>query len=134
MEIMLISLFIAVLLPILAKGPLAVAQRKTGRYDNRNPRTQQANLAGFGARAKAAHENSFEALILFTPGVLAVVALNAVTESAQYAAMLFVAARIVYLIMYWLDQHIMRSLAWFLGYGASLFLIFDAVLQAQAAA
>lgn len=134
MEIMLISLFVAVLLPILAKIPLAVAQRKTGRYDNRNPRTQQASLAGFGARAKAAHENSFEALILFTPGVLAVVALNAATGSAQSAAILFVIARVIYLMMYWLDVHIVRSLAWILGYGASLFLILEAVLQAQAAA
>lgn len=129
---MLISLFIAVLLPILAKVPLAIAQIKTGRYDNRNPRAQQASLAGFGARAKAAHENSFEALILFTPGVLAVVALNVPTEPAQYAAILFVFSRIVYLMMYWIDQHIVRSIAWALGYFASLFLIWEAMVHTAA--
>lgn len=129
METMLIALFIAVLLPILAKVPLAIAQIKTGRYDNRNPRSQQASLSGFGARAKAAHENSFEALILFTPGVLVIVALNVATELAQYAAILFVFARIVYLLMYWIDQHIMRSIAWALGYGASLFLVWEAMVR-----
>lgn len=132
METMLIALFIAVLLPILAKVPLAIAQVKTGRYDNRNPRAQQASLAGFGARAKAAHENSFEALILFTPGALTIMALNLPTEAAQYAAILFVFARIVYLLMYWIDQHIMRSVAWALGYGASLFLIWEAMTRAAA--
>lgn len=129
METLLISLFIAVLLPILSKVPLAIAQIKTGRYDNRNPRAQQAGLSGFGARTKAAHENSFEALILFTPGVLAIVAMNVATEKAQYAAILFVFARIVYLLMYWIDQHIARSIAWALGYGASLFLIWEAMVQ-----
>ena len=123
------SLFIAVILPIVAKIPLAFAQVKSGGYDNRNPRGQQATLTGFGARAKAAHENSFEALILFTPGVIAVMVLNVPSIMVQYTAMVFIVARIVYLIMYWIDQHLLRSIAWGIGYGASLYLIWQAIIQ-----
>ena len=35
-------LFIAMLLPFLAKAPLAAAMQKAGGYDNHNPRAQQA--------------------------------------------------------------------------------------------
>ena len=54
MTIIIICLFIATLMPILAKAPLALAMNKAGGYDNRNPREQQKSLSGFGARANAA--------------------------------------------------------------------------------
>lgn len=64
MHTLLTCLFIAMLLPYLAKGPVAWAMVKAGGYDNHHPRTQQAQLTGFGARALAGHQNAFESLLI----------------------------------------------------------------------
>ncbi|MFT4937586.1 MAG: putative MAPEG superfamily protein [Paraglaciecola sp.] len=129
MTTILICLFIATIMPILAKAPLALAMNKEkGGYNNRNPREQQDKLVGFGARAKAAHENSFEALIMFTPGALAIIATNSTSSMAEYFAMAFVAARIAYLLAYWFDLHVIRSAFWGIGFFASLGLLWLAIL------
>ncbi|MBE1298712.1 MAG: MAPEG family protein [Alteromonadaceae bacterium] len=127
MEVILISLFIAALMPLLAKAPLAYAMFKEGRYDNRNPREQQDRLSGFGARAKAAHYNCFEALALYTPGALAVVAVNAATDLMQYYAIAFVFARLCYLFMYWFDIDKLRSLFWIVGCVISFLMLWHAM-------
>ena len=41
-----------------------------GRYDNQTP-SQQAELDGWGARARAAHYNTLEAFPIFATGFLA---------------------------------------------------------------
>ena len=129
MTILLICLFLATLMPILAKAPLAWAMsREKGGYDNHLPREQQKNLTGFGARAKAAHENSFEALLMFTPGVLAVIASQSAGHVAEYLAMVFIVARAVYLLAYWWDVHLLRSSAWGIGFICSLALIWQAMV------
>jgi len=96
-------------------------------YDNRNPRQQQDRLEGFGARCKAAHYNSFEALIMYIPGALAVVAVDGVSAMTEYYAMGFVFARFCYLLMYWLDQHVLRSLFWTVGFVLSLMMLWQAM-------
>lgn len=61
----------------LSKGPVAMAMNKLGGYDNRNPRAQQAELTGWGARATAAHANGFEAFAPFgAPGKVWSILLN----------------------------------------------------------
>lgn len=132
METILISLFIATLMPILAKAPLAYAMTKSGGYNNRYPRSQQEQLTGFGARAKAAHENSFEALLMYIPGALAVIALDVPTEWAQYCAIAFVFSRFMYLMMYWIDQHWFRSAFWGIGFLSSLAILWEAMVQVAA--
>jgi uncharacterized MAPEG superfamily protein len=128
MTIVIICLFIATFMPILAKAPLAIAMNKIkGGYDNRNPREQQNTLSGFGARAKAAHENCFEALIMFTPGSLAVIATNSAGHLAEYFAIVFVAARLAYLFAYYFDKHVLRSIFWGIGFISSLSLIWLAI-------
>ena len=130
MYIVLISLFIATLLPILAKAPLAFEMNKLKAYNNRYPREQQDKLEGFGARCKAAHYNSFEALTLYTPGALAVVAMDAVTPMTEYYAIGFVIARLCYLAMYWIDQHVLRSTSWVAGFILSLLILWQALMAA----
>lgn len=127
MSIILICLLIATLMPIVAKAPLAYAMAQLDGYDNRHPRIQQEQLTGFGARAKAAHENSFEALILFTPGALACVLTNTTGGMAESFAIGFVLARVVYLLSYWFDWHILRSSFWSVGFLASVALLYLAV-------
>jgi uncharacterized MAPEG superfamily protein len=128
MTIILICLLIATLMPILAKGPLSMAMSKEpGGYDNRHPREQQKKLSGFGARAMAAHENCFEALIMFTPGALAVIATGATGYLAQNLAMVFIVARMGYLLAYWFNVHTLRSVLWAVGFICSLSLIWIAI-------
>ena len=128
MTTLIICLAIATAMPILFKAPLAFAMNQLGGcYDNRHPRAQQSQLSGFGARAKAVHENSFEALIMFAPGALTAIATNQVGNIAQYLAITFVIARFAYALSYWFDVHILRSSVWFIGFGCSLGLFFVAL-------
>ncbi len=116
MTTLLVCLFIVLLIPYLAKLPLGKAMNKLGGYDNHNPRTQQAKLEGFGARALAAHQNSFEALSVFSAVILAAIATQHTTFFVQVLAIVYVVSRVGYHIFYLMDLATFRSLAWFLGY------------------
>ncbi len=120
---LLTCLLIATLMPILAKYPLMMAQHRAGGYDNHLPRVQQKKLEGFGARAQAAHENSFEALILFTPGALTVLATQQPSAFTNALAGIFIVARICYLFCYWYDKATLRSTCWGIGFLASVLLL-----------
>ena len=76
MNTLIVCAIIAALLPYLAKAPVAIAMNKLDGYDNRHPRAQQSKLTGFGARALAAHQNSFESLLIFTIALVVVFASN----------------------------------------------------------
>lgn len=110
-------------LVLLTKIPVAKAQAEVGKgkYDNRDPRSQQAQLTGWGKRALAAHQNTFEAITIFTPGVL--ISHFARPEQAGYAAALavtVVVARYLYPILYIADVHLVRSLVWGVGFFCSI--------------
>lgn len=112
MTILIWCLFIAALLPFLAKAPVAVAMNKLGGYDNNHPRDQQSKLTGFGARALAAHQNAFESLIIFVPAVLVAIATNTATDTVQYLAIAHVTARVAYNILYLMNIGLLRSVVW----------------------
>jgi uncharacterized MAPEG superfamily protein len=112
---LLFTLIIAMLLPYLAKAPLAFAMHKSGGYNNHNPRAQQAALQGFGQRANAAHYNSFEALLIYACAVFTAVGLNAVDETTVMLGWVFIGSRLAYLTCYWLDIATVRSLVWLVG-------------------
>ena len=117
MFVIIICVAIVVFMPLLAKVPLAISMAKQGGYDNKHPRTQQSQLSGLGARAHAAHLNSYEAICYFAPTVLLVLALD---EHTVYTAQLcigFVIARLIYLGCYWANWHILRSTAWAVSMG-----------------
>lgn len=120
-------LFIAVLLPYIAKIPLAIAMNKAGGYDNNHPREQQANLTGFGARALAAHQNAFESLIIFSAAVLLAVATNTTGETIQLLAMVHIGARIIYNVLYLINIGVLRSLSWVVAIGCSFSIIWQCV-------
>jgi uncharacterized MAPEG superfamily protein len=119
MATLLICLLIAILLPYLAKGPVAVAMAKQG-YDNHHPRTQQAQLTGVGARAVAGHQNAFESLLIFGLSALTVIALGKVSDVVALLAIVHVLARVAYHILYLMDKSTLRSLSWFVGILCSL--------------
>ncbi len=123
MAVMLICLLITMVMPMLAKAPVALAMNRLDGYDNRHPREQQARLTGFGARALAAHNNCFEALTYFAPAAIAVMALGAIDETAKWLAIIFVVCRVLYLIMYWMDLDKLRSTVWIVAFGCSITLV-----------
>lgn len=122
-------IFISALLIFIAKVPVAKAMKQEGgRYDNHDPRAQQARLKGFGARALAAHQNSFEMFPLFAVGVL----MAHVTQSSGWLvdvlAVVFVVSRVLYLLCYWADLHWQRSAVWIVGLMCSLLLMLTPAL------
>ncbi len=112
MIILIYCLFIALLLPYIAKIPVAIAMHQLNGYDNAHPRDQQAKLTGFGARALAAHQNAFESLIIFTPAVLLAISTQHLGTTVQYLAITHVVARILYNILYLANVGTLRSLVW----------------------
>lgn len=123
MVTLLICLLIIVVLPFIAKIPLAIAMNNDGGYDNHNPRQQQSRLTGFGARATAGHQNAFEAITIFAPCVLAVIIVGAITPTTEYLAVTFVVARVAYHIAYLVDKATLRSVFWVVSLFVSLSLL-----------
>lgn len=115
MNTLLICLYIACLLPYLSKLPLAYAMSQLGGYDNTHPRAQQSALKGFGQRALAAHQNSFEALIIFGLAILVVICTGHVSIWAKYYAIGFIIFRIAYHTLYLANFSTTRSIVWFCG-------------------
>lgn len=128
MIVILYCLLIAIVMPFLAKVPLGMAMHKEKGYDNAYPREQQNRLTGFGARANAAHYNCFEALACFSPAALAAIATNTQTEVAITSAVIFIVARVTYLVCYWANYHLLRSISWSVAMGATLVLFVQAML------
>ncbi len=123
MTTLLICLFIILILPYLAKLPLGFAMNKLGGYDNNTPRSQQAKLEGFGARALAAHQNSFEALSVFSAVILAAIATQHTGFLVQILAVVYVVSRIIYHVVYLMNLASLRSLIWFIGYLCCLIIL-----------
>ncbi|RJE77387.1 hypothetical protein BGP78_08560 [Pseudoalteromonas sp. MSK9-3] len=123
MTTLLICALVAVLLPYLAKLPVAIEMNKLGGYDNRHPRAQQAKLEGFGARALAAHQNSFESLIVFSVALAVVLGSNNVNAVTEYLAITHIIARILYCVFYYINIDKLRSLVWLVGIGSAVGMI-----------
>jgi uncharacterized MAPEG superfamily protein len=123
MTLLLVCLFIVVLLPYLAKLPVGYAMNQLGGYDNSHPREQQAKLEGFGARALAVHQNSFEALAVFSAAILSAVATHNNSLLIQVLAIVYVLSRIIYHVLYLMNLATFRSIAWFVGYICCLVII-----------
>lgn len=112
MNTLILLTFIGALLPYLSKIPVAIAMHRNDGYDNCHPRQQQAQLTGFGARALAAHQNAFEALIIFGIAMSTAIATNTTTEEVVYLAIAHIIARVFYSVMYYLNINIVRSILW----------------------
>jgi uncharacterized MAPEG superfamily protein len=121
-------ILIAGILPV-----VTVAVAKWGRrdFDNAEPRQWMEKLQGLRRRADNAHRNHFEAFPFFAAGVLVAQQLNADQDSINMLAVTFIAARIVYTLLYLANRPTMRSITWVIGYIAviGLFLLpaFDGI-------
>jgi uncharacterized MAPEG superfamily protein len=114
-------LFVTCLLPYVW-GPISLVarQQQLGVIDNKNPRAQQAQLTGRGARALGAHKNAFEAIATFAPAVVVAHLAGALALWSARLAVGFLAARVAHGAFYLADLDVLRSLVWFVGLGCSV--------------
>lgn len=111
-----ICVALAFALVLLSKIPLWIAQHRLGRYDNKNPRTQQAKLSGWGARARAAHYNTIESVPPF--GIAVVIAHLAGLDErrATIMAIAFLVSRVIYMAAYLMNLDYLRTAVWSFGW------------------
>ncbi len=97
--------------------------QKEGKYDNHYPRAQQARLQGMGARAVAAHQNSFESLLVFATAALTAMATNHIGTTIQILAIIYIISRFIYCYFYLMDMASLRSAIWFIGFVSCLIIL-----------
>ena len=126
MTIPFFCIFLAFLLNMISKAPVALAMsRRPGGYDNKHPRDQEAALEGWGRRAFAAHLNGFEAFPAFAAAVVIAQISGADPVWSTRLAVAFIIARVLYTPLYIFDLDLLRSAVWTLGFMATcgLFLL-----------
>ena len=81
-------------------------------------------LSPWAQRAKKAHLNMVENLVLFAPAVLAyqLVTAGKPETAVGTAAMVFVISRVLHYVVYVAKVPVVRTLSFFGGYGATLFI------------
>jgi len=110
-------LLISMFLPIVCVG---ISKAGGQGYDNAQPRDWLARQEGFRARAVAAQQNSWEALIIFAIAVLVAHGVAGPLESVDQMAVAFVLARLAYIVAYVANWALFRSLVWLLGFFLSI--------------
>ena len=100
------------LFPYVAAG---IAKKGFEGYDNAMPRQWLSKQTGFRARANAAQANLFESLPLFFAAVIIAHIANAPQARIDLLALVFVTARVAYLICYVANWPTARSIVWLLG-------------------
>jgi len=118
LNIPILSLLFAGLLPLVPKIPMSLAIIRVGKgYDNSYPRDQQATLDGMGRRAVAAHNNSFEAFPLFAVGVLLALHTQVTSGLLEVYCAVWVLSRFAYVWLYVFNYPKWRTLM----YGVALY-------------
>ncbi len=85
------------------------------RYDNHNPRQWLSEQTGFRARGNAAQANSFEAFPFFAAGVIIATLAHADPALTDLLSVIFVVARVGYIVCYVADKATLRSVFWLVG-------------------
>ena len=87
-----------------------------------NPQDNEIPHSAWAERMKASHYNCVENMAVFGPLVVAVVVAGLSSEATVMAAMVFTLSRIAYVIIYTLGLPFLRTLAFLLGWLATLYL------------
>ena len=110
-------ILIAAVLPIVCAG---IAKAGFKRFDNNNPRDWLAAQDGFRRRANAAQGNSWEAFSIFAAAVLTAIQTGAPQDRVDALAVVFILARVAFIVCYVADRASIRTLVWTVGLVASL--------------
>lgn len=108
---------------------VAYARLKVG-YDIAAPRTMFDKLPPYAQRATWAHQNSFEAFMIFAAAALMAYVTGVNSSLAVGAAITFVAVRLLYSVFYIANVPIARSLMFVIGSICPAILIVLSLLEA----
>lgn len=106
----------AAILPILSAFPAKLSKD----FDNANPRDPAYWKSGFRARAAGAQANGFEAFPIFAVAVIVGLWQGGDAGWIDRLAGLFIGARLIYIFCYLSDRATPRSIAWAVGFLASI--------------
>jgi uncharacterized MAPEG superfamily protein len=107
----------AIFLPLIWVG---IAKANGTGYDNSKPREWLARQQGRAQRANWAQQNAYEAFPPFAAGVIIAHLTNTPQNVIDTLAVIFIVARIAHGILYINDKHMLRSLVWLVGFGATI--------------
>ena len=93
--------------------PFTLAAKWSRRFDNHKPREYLEATTGWQKRAHWAQLNSFEAFPAFAAAVIVNRIVLGPNAMADAIALAFIAARILYGLLYIADLAVLRSIAWF---------------------
>ncbi|ARV58453.1 MAPEG family protein [Nostocales cyanobacterium HT-58-2] len=131
MTIFLYSIAAASILIYLPFLVVAYARVRTG-YDISAPRAMFDKLPPYGQRAYWAHQNSFEAFMIFATAALMAYVTGVHSPLAVGVVIAFLMARLLYSIFYILNIPVLRSLMFGIGSLGSATLIVLSIIQATA--
>ncbi|AFJ03099.1 putative membrane protein [Methylophaga frappieri] len=124
-----VVLFIVSLLPMtLAIIGGYLRFRQFDQFDNHHPRQQQTKLSGLAARIYAAQQNAWESLIFYAVACLLAFISSIDLDTLSYAALLFLACRILHPVFYALNQASFRSLVFMVGWLANVYIAVRSLL------
>ena len=116
-------LLVAIVLPYVLTGVAAYFRNKQfGSIDNNHPRAQAAALKGAGARAWAAQQNAWEALVVFGLAVIVAHLAGADAGKSSLASVIFVSSRVLHAVFYISNVAPLRSLMFVVGTACCLWL------------
>ncbi|NMG10751.1 MAPEG family protein [Brasilonema sp. UFV-L1] len=130
MTIFLYSIAAAALLIYLPFLVVAYARARVG-YDISAPRAMFDKLPPYAQRATWAHQNSFEAFMIFAAAALMAYVTGVSSPLAVGAVTAFVIARLLYSTFYILNIPVLRSLMFGIGSLGSATLIILSIIQAN---
>lgn len=98
-----------------------------GQVDNKTPRIQASKLEGAGHRAYAAQQNCWEALAVFSAGLLALHMSGVALATVATACIVFVLLRAAYIACYLANQDMLRSTVFIGGFGICIYFFYLAL-------
>ena len=128
MTIAIICVILSGFLPIIAAGIAKFGPAESNPaepFDNRHPRQWLAKQTGMRARANAAQANTFESLPFFYVAVALAVSLDAPHANIDVLAIVYLVARIAYILCYILDWPNTRTFVWLIGLIAIMAIFFQ---------
>lgn len=110
---------------------VAYARVNLGTQALATPRAMVDKLPAYAQRATWAHQNGFEALMIFAPAALMAYVTGVNSTLAVYAGLTFLVARLLYSVFYILNVPLLRSLSFAIATLCSGTLIVLSLSQAR---
>lgn len=91
-------------------------------------RDEQRQLSGVPARLQRAFQNQIEGLVLFAAAAVAVTLGGASSPITEACAVAYIAARVIFVPLYWFGIPWLRTIAWGVGFAATIVMLLAALL------